>query len=48
MTYNKPEIIVLAGAVSAVKGQNKDDAVHLDSDGSGIRNVSAGAYEADE
>jgi hypothetical protein len=45
MTYNKPEIVLLASAVSAVKGQNKDDNVQLDG---GVFTLSINAYESDE
>ncbi len=46
MTYNKPEIVVLASAVSAVKGQNKFSNVNLDS--GNIRDLTTAAYESDE
>ena len=48
MTYDKPEVVVLANALSAVKGLNKDAPVHLDANGDGVRDTSINAYEADE
>ena len=45
MTYNKPEIVSLVSAVSAVKGQVKPSTIVFDN---GDDRLSAAAYESDE
>jgi hypothetical protein len=49
MTYNKPEVVVLASAVSAVKGNDKGSHFYLDNpDTTGVKVLTINAYEADE
>jgi hypothetical protein len=46
MTYNKPELAILANAIAAVKG-DKEDMVLQDSDDPTLYHT-ASAYQADE
>ncbi len=50
MTYNKPEVVLLASAVSAVKSSSKTSNRYLDNpDTTGIKVLfTPNAYEADE
>ena len=48
MKYETPQVVVLATAIEAVQATGKPLAQALDSDGSGNRNGTSPAYEADE
>ncbi len=48
MTYNKPEVVKLDSALSAIQNGQAKGSHNFDSNGSGDDKATATAYEADE
>ena len=44
MNYEKPKVVLLASAVDAVRGQDKDDPPNFD----GVQGLTISAYQSDE